>query len=142
MPGQSGTGIVRRYYDDALTPGNWSALDELVASDFVDHEVLYGIPATRAGLRQKYELLRGGFPDLRFDVEDLLMDEDKVAARVMVSGTHSRAFLGQPPTGQHFSVMSLNIFRVRNGQITEHWGVFDQMGMLTQLRVFPAFARR
>jgi predicted ester cyclase len=46
--------------------------------------------------------------------------------------------MGQPPTGQHFSVTSINIFRIRNGQIVEHWGVFDQMGMLAQLRVFPS----
>lgn len=136
MAGQSGAGLVRRYYDEALTPGNWAALDVLVAPDFVEHEALWGIPATRAGLRQKYELLRTGFPDLRFDVDDLLMDEDKVVARVSVSGTHSGAFMGHPPTGQHFSVTSINIFRVRNGQIVEHWGVFDQMGMLAQLRVF------
>lgn len=138
MAGQSGASLVRRYYDDALTPGNWTALEALVAPDFVEHEALWGIPATRAGLRQKYELLRTGFPDLRFDVEDLLMDEDKVVARVSVSGTHSGVFMGQPPTGQHFSVTSINIFRVRSGQIVEHWGVFDQMGMLAQLRVFPS----
>ncbi len=138
MPGQSGTALVRRYYDDALTPANWQALEQLVAPDFVEHEALWGIPATRDGLRQKYELLRSGFPDLRFHVEDLLMDGDKVVARVSVSGTHSRPFMGQPPTGHHFSVTSLNIFRIHNGQIVEHWGVFDQMGMLAQLHVFPA----
>ena len=137
MPGLSGAGLVRRYYDEALTPGNWAVLEQLVTSDFVDHEALYGIPATRAGLRQKYELLQTGFPDLRFDVEDLLVDEDKVVARVSVSGTHSNTFMGQPPTGHHFSVTSINIFRIHNGQIVEHWGVFDQMGMLAQLHVLP-----
>lgn len=138
MPGQSGASLVRRYYDDALTPANWAMLEALVAPDFVEHEAVWGLPATRAGLRQKYELLRIGFPDLRFDVEDLLMDEDKVVARVSVSGTHSGTFMGQPPTGRHFSALSINIFRIRSGQIVEHWGVFDQMGMLAQLHVFPA----
>lgn len=138
MLGQSGASLVRRYYDDALTPANWMMLETLVAPDFTEHEAVWGLPATRAGLRRKYELLRTGFPDLRFDVEDLLMDEDKVVARVSVSGTHSGPFMGQPPTGRHFSVTSINIFRIRSGQIVEHWGAFDQMGMLAQLHVFPA----
>jgi steroid delta-isomerase-like uncharacterized protein len=127
---------LRQYYE-ALSTGNLNDLDNLVSEEFVDHEQLLGIPATRAGLQQKYILLRAGFPDLHFVVEDLMCVREQVAVRVTVRGTHAAAFMGRPPTGRTFSVTSMGIFRFAGGRITEHWGVFDLIAMLTQLGAFP-----
>jgi predicted ester cyclase len=41
--------------------------------------------------------------------------------------------MGRPPTGRTFEVTSVGIFRVAGGRLAEHWGVFDQLGMLGQL---------
>jgi steroid delta-isomerase-like uncharacterized protein len=128
---------LRRYYE-ALSTGNLNDLETLVSEEFVDHEQLLGIPATRAGLKQKYTLLRAGFPDLHFVVEDLMGVGEQVAVRVSVCGTHTAEFMGRPPTGRTFAVTSLGIFRFASGRITEHWGVFDQMGMLAQLGAFSS----
>jgi predicted ester cyclase len=73
--------LVRRYFEEALSHADWDALDALVAADYVDHEAVPNIPLTRDGLKQKYELLRGGCPDLRFVIEDLVSASDRVAAR-------------------------------------------------------------
>lgn len=129
--------LIRNYYE-ALSSGNLERLDTLVSEDFVDHEQLMGIPSTRAGLKQKYALLRSGFPDLSLAVEDLMCAGEQVAVRVTVRGTHAAAFMGKPPTGLSFEVTSTGIFCLANARITEHWGVFDQMGMLAQLGAFPA----
>ena len=128
---------LRRYYE-ALSTGTLNDLEALVSEEFVDHEQLLGIPATRAGLKQKYTLLRAGFPDLHFTVEDLMCIGEQVAVRASVCGTHTAEFMGRPPTGRTFAVTSLGIFRFANGRITEHWGVFDQMGMMAQLGAFPS----
>lgn len=130
--------LIRRYYIDALTQGNWPLLDTLVAHTFVEHELLPHIPPTRAGIKQKYELLRTGFPDLRFVVEDLFCTGKKVAVRVTVQGTHTGMFMGRSPTNRAFTVTSVSIFRVAQGQLVEHWGVFDQMSMLGQLGALPS----
>jgi steroid delta-isomerase-like uncharacterized protein len=132
--------LVRRYYEDALTPGDWTVLTTLVADEFVDHERLFNIPPTRDGLQQKYELLRTGFPDLRFVVEDVFSAATQVAARVTVMGTHTEPFLGRPASGRPFAVTTVGIFRVAAGQLVEHWGVFDQLSMLTQLGALPGNA--
>lgn len=129
--------LVRRYYDEALSTGNLDRLDTLVAEDFADHEQLLSIPPTLAGLKQKYTLLRTGFPDLHFVVEDLMCAGEQVAARVTVYGTYTGEFMGRPPTGRTFAVTSIGIFRLIGGRIAEHWGVFDQMGMVVQLGAFP-----
>ena len=128
---------IRRYYE-ALSTDNLNDLDTLVSEEFVDHEQQLGIPATRAGLKRKYTLLRAGFPDLHFVVEDLLCVGKQVAVRVTVRGTHTAEFMGRPPTGRTFAVTSMGIFRFARGGITEHWGVFDLMGMLAQLGTFPS----
>jgi steroid delta-isomerase-like uncharacterized protein len=130
-----GEALVRRYCEEALDPGRFDRLDDLLTDDFVDHEELRGIPPTRAGLRQKYSLLRAGFPDLGFRIEDLFSAENRVAARVTVRGTHDGEFMGRPPTGRPFEVTSVGIFRIAKGRIAEHWGVFDQLAMLGQLGV-------
>jgi steroid delta-isomerase-like uncharacterized protein len=129
--------LVRQYYDEALSTGKLERLNTLVAEEFVDHEQLLGIPPTRTGLKQKYTLLRTGFPDLRFVVEVLMCVGEQVAARVTVRGTHTGEFMGRPPTGRTFAVTSIGIFRLAGGHIIEHWGVFDQPGMLAQLGAFP-----
>ena len=128
---------IRQYYE-TLNACYLNNLDTCVSENFVDHEQLSGIPSTRAGLKQKYTLLRTGFPDLQFVVEDMMCVEEQVAVRVTVRGTHIAEFMGRPPTGQSFTVTSIGIFRFADGLIIEHWGVFDQMGMLAQLGAFPA----
>jgi predicted ester cyclase len=83
--------------------------------------------------RQRYALLRAGFSDFGFTVEDLFSTGDRVAVRLTVRGTHDGEFMGRPPTGQQFAVASVGIFRSADGRIIEHWGVFDQLAMLGQL---------
>jgi steroid delta-isomerase-like uncharacterized protein len=128
----SGDDLVRRSYEEALNLGSFHLLDTLLTEDFVDHEELRGIPPTREGLKQKYTILRAGFPDFGFRVEDLFHADDRVAVR----GTHEGEFMGRPPTGKRFAVTSVGIFRTADGRIAEHWGVFDQLAMLAQLGAF------
>jgi steroid delta-isomerase-like uncharacterized protein len=133
MADDPGEALVRRYYEEALNPGRFDRLDDLLATEFVDHEELRGIPPTREGLKQKYTMLRTGFPDFGFTIEDLFSAGDRVAVRVTVRGTHEGEFMGQPPTGRRFTAPSVGIFRIADGRIAEHWGVFDQLAMLGQL---------
>jgi steroid delta-isomerase-like uncharacterized protein len=130
--------LVRRYYEEALNPGRFDLLDELLTEDFWDHEELPGFPPSGEGLRQKYAMLRAGFPDFAFTIEDLFGAGDRVAARVTARGSHEGEFGGRPPTGRRFAVASVGIFRVADGRIAEHWGVFDQLAMLGQLGALRA----
>ena len=130
--------LVHRYYEEALNAGNWTMLETLVAPAFAGHDSLTHIPPTRDGIRQKYELLRSGFPDLHFRVEDIIVSEDRAAARVTVSGTHSLPFMGRLANGREFKATEIYVFRVVDHQITESWGVFDQFSMLAQLGAFAS----
>jgi steroid delta-isomerase-like uncharacterized protein len=128
--------LVRRYYEEALNTGDWDLLKMLVADTFVEHEELLNLPPTRDGLIERYTLLRTGFPDLHYRVDDLFSAGRRVAVRITVTGTHSGPFLGRPPTGKCFEIATAGIFRVDGDQIAEHWGVFDTMKFLIQLGAF------
>lgn len=137
MDSVTNTELVRRFFDEALNKGDWAALDQLVAEDYVEHELVPGLPPVRDSLKRKYDTLRTGCPDLRFTVEELLAAGDRVAARVTVQGTNTQPFLGRPATGRAFAAAKHSLFRIAGGRIVEHWGVFDQLAMLSQLGAGP-----
>lgn len=124
---------MRRVYD-AINAGDDGAMLGAMAEGFVEHEELPGIPPTREGVIQWFGIMRAAFPDLRFEVEELLPSGDKVVARARVTGTHQGEFMGMPPTGRTFSANVIDIIRFDDdGLASEHWGVFDAMAMMEQL---------
>ena len=77
------------------------------------------------------------FPDLRTAEVDSVKEGDKVAFRWLLSGTHEREFMGVAATGRRVEVMGMDIVRLADGEIIEHWGEFDAMGLLRQIGVIP-----
>jgi steroid delta-isomerase-like uncharacterized protein len=75
------------------------------------------------------------FPDLRTAEADSVREGDKVAFRWLLSGTHEGGFMGVIATGRRVEVMGMDIVRVVDGEIVEHWGEFDAMGLLRQIGV-------
>jgi steroid delta-isomerase-like uncharacterized protein len=130
--------LVRQFYD-AVGAGNFSVIDELVADDFVDREVFPGLEANREGVKQFFAMVRSAFPDLRMEVREMLADDDLVAVRVIATGTHEGEFMGMSSSGRRIEVQVFDIFRIRDGQVTEHWGLMDAMTMMQQLGGVPEF---
>jgi steroid delta-isomerase-like uncharacterized protein len=113
-------------------------LMEYLADDFVEHEVAPGLAPTKEGVRQFFTMYMTGFPDLRFEAEDILASGDKVVGRIRCTGTQSGEFMGMPPTGKSVSVQAIDIIRFGDdGLAHEHWGVFDALGMMEQLGAIP-----
>jgi predicted ester cyclase len=77
------------------------------------------------------------FPDLRMAEADSLREGEKVAFRWILSGTHEGEFMGVAPTGRRVEAMGMDIVRLADGEIVEHWGEFDAMGLLRQMGVVP-----
>ena len=77
------------------------------------------------------------FPDLRTAEVDSVKEGDKVAFRWLLSGTHEGEFMGVAPTGRRVEAMGMDIVRLADGEIIEHWGEFDAMGLLRQIGVIP-----
>jgi len=83
-------------------------------------------------------MMRGGFPDIQWTIEELIAEEDKIAARFTMRGTHLGVFFGVPPTGKKIQVQAMNFYRFAGGQIVEERGQPDLFGLLQQIGAVPA----
>ena len=131
---------LRRFYA-LVNAGDVDGLGELLAGDFVEHEVAPGLEPTKDGVLEFFRMYTAAFPDLRFEAEDVLASGDKVVARVRVTGTHQGEFMGMPATGKSIDAQAIDIVRFGDdGLAHEHWGVFDTMAMMEQLGAVPGGA--
>ena len=138
MSTEENKALVRRFVDEAQSRGNLDAVDELLASDFVNHSAVPGLPTDRDGVKQIFTMFRTAYPDLRAVIHDQVAEGDRVVTRKTLHGTHRGELIGIPPTGKKVAIEVIDILRVVSGKITDHWNVVDQLGMLQQLGVVPA----
>jgi steroid delta-isomerase-like uncharacterized protein len=128
---------IRRMYE-AISAGDIEGFGAMLADDFVDHEELPGLAPTKEGVLAFFRMYIAAFPDLRMHPEDVIASGDKVVARTRAIGTNQGEFMGMPPTGRSVDVQLVDIIRFGDdGLAREHWGVFDQLGMMQQLGAIP-----
>lgn len=129
--------IVSRLVEEGFGQGNLDVVDELLAPDSVGHaypDELHG-PEEVKGFVSTF---RSAFPDLQFEIRDLIAEGDKVVARWVARGTHDGEFQGIPPTGEEVELTGITIERIEDGRVVEGWTNRDALGMLQQLGVVPA----
>ncbi len=129
----------RRIGEELFNQGNLSVVDELIAPDAVDHNEPEGTDC-REHFKRVATMLRSAFPDLHMQTEDMIADEEKVAVRITMTGTHSGpgAFFGIPPSGKRFQIQQMRFARFANGQMTDSWAVIDMFAWMQQLGAMPA----
>ena len=132
MPTEDNKALVQRFFEEVINQRNLAALDQFVSPTAVNHTVPAGLPQNPG---QLLSLHLNAFPDMKATVENLLADGDKVVAMVSYRGTHQGAFRSLSPTGKPITVMGINIFRIVNGKVEEHWGLADRLSALQQLGV-------
>jgi predicted ester cyclase len=110
-----------------------AAIDELVAEDFVPRT--FGpMPKGREGLREGMKRAGAGVSEAEFTIHDLIAEGDRVAARLTTTARHTGPFMGIEPTGRRYSIDEIHIFRIRDGQLVEHWHAFDTASLMAQLK--------
>jgi predicted ester cyclase len=122
MDRQTGKDLIRTMINEVFNAGRTDRLPEFFAA---------GMQAEAAGLHQ---LLTAAFPDLRVEIVDLIAEEDKVAARLLFSGTHQGPFRDFAPTGRPVSFGAIRIYQLADGKVTGSWAYQDSLGLVQQLR--------
>ena len=82
-------------------------------------------------------MMRGGFPDIQWTIEDMITENNKVAVRFTLRGTHKGVFFGVPATEKSVVVQAMNFYRLADNQIIEEFGQPDMLGLLTQIGAVP-----
>jgi predicted ester cyclase len=131
--------IGRRIAEEVYNQGRVEVIDEIVAPDIREHGSLPpGVPPGREGLKVLIQALRSAFPDLKYRVDLQVVEGDLLANRVTASGTMKGDLWGMRATGKKATWTESHFVRIKNGQMTDHWGDVDQLGMLQQLGLAPA----
>jgi predicted ester cyclase len=113
--------LIRRVFEEVIPSGDAATMRTLVTPDFRDHDPLPGQPAGDAGAQYVVETMHGAHPDLRFTIEDLMAEGDRVVIRWTLRGTNTGPLFGRPPTGRPVELAALVIFRIADGRIAERW---------------------
>ena len=130
--------VVRRNTEEVQGKGDFGVFEELFATDFVDHTPQPGRTADRDGARELYHVLRQAFPDFHAVIHWQAVDGDLVTTFKTYYGTHLGEFFGIAPTRRSIQFETVDAMRVRNGQITDHWGVANLFSLIEQLGALPA----
>lgn len=126
--------LVRRLYETCINQGKSELLPELLTEDFVGGNGEQG-PAEFGNSVAK---IRNAFPDVRFELEDLIAEGDRVVVRWQFQATHLGPFVGVPPSGKKVTQTGIAIYQCRNGQISRAWVQVDRLGLLQQIGGLPA----
>jgi steroid delta-isomerase-like uncharacterized protein len=125
--------VVRRFIDALFTEGDLGATDEYLSDDFVNHDPPIGLSPDAEGMRTAGAMFRAAFPDWHSDLHSLIGEGDIVVERFTASGTHRGELMGVAATGKTVELRGINIFRVRDGRISDRWGRLDELGLFQQL---------
>ena len=128
--------LVRRFYDDVLNGRHVEVLDGIAAESYVENDPLPGQGTGLDGLKGRVTMLLDGL-DPHFTLEDIIAEGDRVVVRWTNAGTHRNDFLGIPATGRSFAIAGIDIHRIANGRLAEHWHVVDQLAQMQQLGLLP-----
>ncbi len=126
--------IINRYFEEVWNQGKLDVLDEIVSVDYINHSP--GMPNPLRGpegIKPIVTAIRDAFPDLKYVIENIVVSEDQVAVHTTMYGTHRGDFFGLAPTGKTIKVAQMQIERIENGKIVEHWRVTDDLTMRRQL---------
>lgn len=133
--------VVTEFIDALFSRGDLSAVDTYLSDDFVNHDPPVGTSADREGMRSAGAMFRAAFPDWHSELHLLIAEGDLVAEHFTAQGTPRGEVMSVAPTGRPVSLRGINIFRIRDGRITERWGQLDDLSFLQQLGVLPPLGR-
>jgi steroid delta-isomerase-like uncharacterized protein len=125
--------VVRHNTEEVQGKGRFDVFDELFADDFIDHTTQPGSTAEKAGVKKLYSSIREAFPDFHAEIHWQLADGDRVTTFKTYYGTHEGEFLGIAPTHRKIKFETVDVMRVQNGQITDHWGVANLLSLMQQI---------
>lgn len=142
MSTEQNKAIVSRFYDELWNNRQVGVADQIFAPDCVTHQLhsgaeLVGVPRGPEAVKHHIAEWLRGFPDLRFEVEQMIVEGDVVVSRSVMRGTHLGNWLGIPPSGKNVSIRMVITHRVVNGRIAEDWVLVEALGFFQQLGLVP-----
>ena len=118
--------VIKRLTDEVFLDGNLAPIEDLVSDDFVDHDPPPGVPPTKEGFRLLAQMIVGAFSDRKAEFDEFIDTADgRVVENWAMTATHTGEAFGLPASGKSIRVRGVEIFRLEDGKVAEHWGAVD-----------------
>jgi predicted ester cyclase len=137
--------VVQRFIDELWNNRELNVADEIFADECITHQLQSGSEITSS--RRDPKTIKThvaewlvGFPDLRFEANQMLAEGDRVVSMLEMKGTHSGTWMGLAPTGKEISIRMIVIHRLAEGKIVEDWVLVESLGFFQQLGLAPSVA--
>ena len=130
--------IIRRFVEELWNARQLDVADEIFSEECVTHQLHSGVLAEPAwrGPQAMKEHVSGwlmSFPDLHFNVEQMVAERDRVVSQLVMEGTHQGTWMGILPTGKRLQIRMITIHRIANNKIEEDWVLVESLGLFQQL---------
>ena len=134
--------LISRFVEELWNERRLDVADVIFAKDCVTHQLRSGAPADAVtrGPHAVKEHVTGwitSFPDLRFTIEQMLSEGDRVVMQLLMVGTHKGAWMGIPASGKKIEIRMFTVHRVLQDKIVEDWVLVESLGFFQQLGVVP-----
>jgi steroid delta-isomerase-like uncharacterized protein len=127
--------IIRDFFAQVWNAGDEAAIERFIAEDAAGNDPDFGIG--REGFKRQWRRWREAFPDLHFQVEEMVAEEDTVVSRWTLTGTHTGPFLGIAPTGRTIRVGGMSLDHLQDGLLISGFDGWDNLGLRQQLGAIP-----
>ena len=125
-------------YVDSFSQGKLNIINELLDRNYVYHGIGEESRLSKEEYLNFLNEVRQAFPDFNIHVDELIAEDERVAYRMTLSGTHKDEFKGIAATGKKFTISTIGVVLFKNGKITEEWEIYDAIGMMSQLGALTA----
>jgi steroid delta-isomerase-like uncharacterized protein len=129
-----------RHLIKEVEKGNLDVVDEVLAPDFVDHDLLPDQVPDREGYKRGLSEDRAALSNFDITIEDQIAEGDKVVTRWAGTGTHEGTLMGMEPTGTRATTRGIGIDRFEDGKIVEAWTQWDTLTFMRDIGAIPAEA--
>jgi steroid delta-isomerase-like uncharacterized protein len=131
--------IIKKVYE-AFETGKTSDLDKYITSDVKEHNPDPSVKSTGIQYtKDQVSMYYTAFPDMKIQIDEVFGDGDKLAIATTFTGTNKGSLMGNPPTNKKVTSKGIEFVQFKDEKITDHWGVYDSLGMFQQLGIIPTF---
>ena len=127
--------IGKRIVEEFLNKEDIEVANEIFASDFINHNPSFGTEPDLEGFKQFIKIMHDAFSEVRFLIEDLIAEDNKLVIRVKGQGIHTGDLMGFSPTNKNVNFSSRTILRFENGKAVERWNLTNDMEVARELGI-------
>jgi steroid delta-isomerase-like uncharacterized protein len=134
--------IIQTFVEELWNARRLEVADQIFSEDCVTHQLRSGFvvePAHRGPQQMKEHVSSWlmSFPDLHFNIEQMIAESDRVVSHLVMEGTHQGTWMGISPTGKRIQIRMITIHRIAKGKIAEDWVLVESLGLFQQLGAVP-----